>query len=272
VATAAARAVRPESDAWLTADGRRWLPVLDSQRPHVRLGVLWFLVELAALVAGSFSLVLLAVPYAATAAIGAMQVARAWRRVGYRPKMVVAALCAAAMPVAAGAAEYGLGVAVLAATAASVLVTGGGMLLLLRDAGCLVRSWLFVGLAAASVVGIARVDLGAAVALVLLWAAYDCGDYLMGADARWPAIGTLGGMAAAGVVTFWLYVLAFPPFGGAEVLVYAVPFVVLAPLGQVAASMVLPDGRALASGLRRFDAVLLAGPVWMALLEVRPPA
>jgi hypothetical protein len=271
VAGATAPLVRPESGDWVGVAGRRWLPAIDSERPHVRLGLLWFLLELVALAAASFSLVWLAVPYAAVAAVGALQIARSWRRVGYRPQALVAALSAAALPLGAGMHRTGLGVAVLAATAASVVVVPGDVRRLLADAGCTVRSWLFIGLAAASVVACGRVDLGAAVALVVLWAAYDCGDYLVGADARWPVIGTLAGLAAAGVVSFWLYLVAFPPFGGTDVIPYAVAFAVLAPLGQVAASMVLPDGRALASGLRRLDTVLLAGPAWILLLELRPP-
>jgi hypothetical protein len=50
------------------------------------------------------------------------------------------------------------------------------------------------------------------------------------------------------------------------VIVYGVVFAVLAPLGQLAASAVLPAPDEIASGLRRFDSILLGGPVWAGLM------
>jgi hypothetical protein len=85
-------------------------------------------------------------------------------------------------------------------------------------------------------------------------------------------IGFLAGAAAVGVLTFSLFVVALPPFGGSGVVPYGLAAAVLAPLGQIAASYVLPDGRALASGLRRLDSVLLVGPAWLVLFAVAPPS
>ena len=53
---------------------------------------------------------------------------------------------------------------------------------------------------------------------------------------------------------------------GGPVVIYGIVFAVLAPLGQLAASAVLPDADEIASGLRRFDSILLGGPVWAAML------
>jgi hypothetical protein len=256
-----------ESIDWTRAPGRRWWPRYDSQRPHVRLGILWFVVALGFVGGGPL---IFAVPYAAAAALGAAQAARAWRRVGHRPSVPVAAAAAAAAPFAAAVTPRGAGIAVLAGTAASVLLAGGRTGVFLRDAGCTIRCWLLLGVAAACVVSIARADLGAAFAFVLLASAYDCGDYLVGVDARWPIVGTLAGMAAVGVLSYSLFVVALPPFGGVAVFVFGAALAVLAPLGQIAGSWVLPDGRALASGVRRLDAVLLAAPAWLVLLESYP--
>jgi hypothetical protein len=237
----------------------------------VRLAIVWFAIEMSALVLGARTLVALAVPFAATAAVGAAQTARAWRRVGRRPRVWVAAGVAGALPAAAALEPAALGLAIVGGTALSVVLTPGPLAPLLRDSATTVRCWLFVGLAGASVVAVAAQDLGAAVALLLLLSAYDAGNYLVGSDSRWPIIGIVAGEAAVAVLSFSLFVVAFPPFGGAEVVLYAAVLGVLAPLGQVAGSWILPDGRALASGLRRLDSALLAGPAWMVLLELRPP-
>lgn len=233
----------------------------------MRLGVAWFVVVLPCLVIGPL---LLAVPYGVAAGLGAAQAARAWQRVGARVDLRVAAVAAATLPLGAALADWGLGAAVLVATAGSVALVAGGGRAVVATGGLTVRCWLPVGLAAAAPVALARSDTGAALALVLLVSAYDAGDYLFAADARRGWIGVLGGAAAVGVLGFSLFVVALPPFGGAPVLGFAAAVAVLAPLGQVVASWVLPDGRAVASGLRRLDSLILAGPAWLLLLHLVP--
>jgi hypothetical protein len=266
-ATKAQAKKRKESTEAPGVGGHRWWPQYDSERPHVRLGFLWFVVVLVSLVGGAPAV---AVPYAVAAALGAAQAVKAWRRVGQRPHLAAAVGTASAMPLATAVTSRGAGAAILIGAAASVLVIPGSVRVLLRDAGCTIRCWLPAGLAAASVVAVARLDIGAAVALVILVSAYDCGDYVVGADARWPIIGTLAGAAAVGVLSFSLYVVALPPFGGPPVFVFGAALALLAPLGQIAASFSLPDGRLLASGLRRLDTLVLAGPAWVALLTWYP--
>jgi hypothetical protein len=212
----------------------------------------------------------LAAVYGAAAALGAAQTARAWQLRDQAPNLPVAAACAGLLPLAACFGSEAVGAAVLVATAVSVLVAPGSVTRLLAAAGVTVRSWLFIGIAAASPVLVADIDVGAAVALVLLVSAFECGDYLMGTDARFALTGPLGGAAAVGVLSFSLFAVALPPFGGAAVVPYAVATAVLAPLGQVLASLVLPDGRAIASGLRRLDSLLVVGPAWLVLLWTQP--
>ena len=109
-----------------------------------------------------------------------------------------------------------------------------------------------------------------ALSLVVLGAAYDAGDYIFGADTRHRWVGLIAGSFAVMVVSFSLWVIQIAPFGGDPVFVFAAALIVTAPLGQVVASFVLPDGRALASGLRRLDTLIVAGPVWVLLLWYYP--
>lgn len=173
-------------------------------------------------------------------------------------------------PIGAALAGRGLGAALLVATAASVALAPGDARGVMVRGGLTVRCWLPVGLAAAAPVALARSDLGVAVALVVLVSAYDAGDYLFAAEASRGWIGILGGAAAVGVLAFALFVVALPPFGGAPVAPFAVAVAVGAPLGQLVATWVLPDGRALASGLRRLDSLVVVGPAWWLLLHVVP--
>jgi hypothetical protein len=241
----------------------------DTLRPHVRLGALWFLLVLVALAGGPLGLV---VPYGGAAALGAAQTARAWQRAGRPADVRAAAALAALLPLLAAYATWGPGAAILIGVAVSVAVARGDTRAILVAGGATIRSWLFIGMAAASVVVMAGMDLGAALALVLLTSAYDCGNYLVGSDSRWPGLGIAAGAAAVGVLSFSLFVVALPPFGGPGIVPFALATAVLAPLGQVAAAYVLPDGRALASGLRRLDSILLVAPAWLVMFALVPPA
>ncbi len=258
---------RPESGDWYRVPARRLFPAHDPARPHVRLGLAWFALVVASLWGGPAAL---AVPYGAAAGLGAAQAARAWRRVGALPVTRVAVGGAVLAPAGAAVAGRGLGAAVLLATAASVAMSPGDARAVVMRGGLSVRCWLPVGLAAASPVALARSDLGVAVALVVLVSAYDAGDYLFAAEASRGWVGIVGGALAVGVLAFALYVVALPPFGGAPVAPFALAVAVSAPLGQLVATWVLPDGRALASGLRRLDSLIVTGPTWLVLVHLVP--
>jgi hypothetical protein len=195
-------------------------------------------------------------------------VAKAWHRRRQPAFIPVAGLTALALPIAAAWGGRALGLAILGGVVLSVVAA------LARPtrqpvpaaAGWTVRSWLFVGGPAATIVLLAGYDTGAAIALVVLMSAYDAGDYVVGSGARTSWEGPLGGITAVGVLTLSLYVMNLSPFHGGAVVAYGVVFAVLAPLGQIAASAVLPEADVIASGLRRFDSILLAGPVWAVLL------
>lgn len=245
---------------------RRYAVVHDDvDRPHMRLGFLWFVALVAALVLGPPALGVLC---GLVAGVGGLQVAKAWRRRRQPAFVPVAGAAAAVLPIAAAWGGRALGAAILLGLLASVAggVLRPGRLSPLAAAGWTVRSWLFVGGAAATLVLVVGFDTGAGIALVVLMSAYDAGDYVVGSGARTVWEGPLGGVAAVAVLTLSLYVVNLSPFHGAAVVGYGIALAVLAPLGQLAASAVLPEADVIASGLRRFDSILLAGPVWAVLL------
>jgi len=241
---------------------RRYAVVYDIDGPRVRLGVLWFVVASIALVVGP---VPTAVVYGAAAAVAAAQTSIAWRRRKERPHRMVAALMGGGLALGACFGPTGAGVAVLAGTGAAVFVAStdaASRAPTLTDAGWTIRAALPVGLAAMSMVLLTDLDQGSAIALLLLVSAYETGDYLIGSGSRNPYEGPLAGIAAITVVTFIVSSLSISAFDVGQAWIFGAAVAVLAPLGQLLASAVLPTAGAPASGLRRLDSLLLAGPVW----------
>jgi len=149
------------------------------------------------------------------AGAAASQSAAAWRRAGRRPHQIVAGLTGLLMPLAAAVGTASLGaVAVLAvgAALAGAATDRRRHSSVLADAGLTLRCGFVVGLACSSLVIIHRLEIGAAICLVLLMCAYDVGDFLVGTGASTPAEGPIAGIAAVLVVTFAIGVFAFPPF------------------------------------------------------------
>ena len=240
---------------------RRYAVVYDIDGPRVRLGFLWFLVAVGALVAG---LPALAILYSATAAMAANQAALAWRARAQHPDRIVAAVGAAAVGLAAAVSTAMLGVAVLGLAAVAVLAARGrgSRRPWIVDAGYTVQCSLFAGLAAAGLLTAARYELGSAVALVLLVSAYETGDFIVGSGANNSVEGPLAGFAAIVVVTFCIAVLAIPPFDTPGALTFGALAACLCPIGQLAASAILPSASARAPALRRLDSLLVLAPVW----------
>ena len=107
-----------------------------------------------------------------------------------------------------------------------------------------------------------RLDQGSAIALLLLASAYETGDYLVGSGARNPYEGPVAGIAAITVVTFIVSTLSISAFDVGQAWLFGGAVAVLAPLGQLLASALLPAAGAPAPALRRLDSLLLAAPVW----------
>ena len=113
-----------------------------------------------------------------------------------------------------------------------------------------------------SVVLLARLDQGSAIGLLLLVSAYEAGDYIIGSGSANPFEGPGAGAAGIVVITFILSTLPISALSFGQAWVLGGSVALLAPLGQLLASALLPTAGTPASGLRRLDSLLLAAPVW----------
>jgi hypothetical protein len=251
----------------------RWWPrrplsvVYDVNGPKVRLGVLWFLANAVALTIG---LELITPLWAATAAVAALQMSRAWRKEGQRAHRAVAGIGAALLPIAAAISVGFVGVVVLLVVAISYYLAlidleGGHPV---DQAGYTLQCALFPGLAAAGVVTTLRFDVIAAIGLLLLVSAYEAGDFLIGSGARWKWEGPVMGMVAVGVMAFALSTPRLPPFVLPDALWLGAMVAVLCPVGQLLASALLPSNATRAPALRRIDSMLLLAPAWAYVVGV----
>lgn len=252
-ASAARRRKRP---------GGRYTVVYDASGPKVRLGLAWFVVALAALAAGPLAT---AAVYGLAAAIAAAQVARCWMKRRLRPNDAVAAGTAGLMGAGACLGAGGSGIALIAGVVMAYLVAAGDTKspnAALTDAGWTIQCALPAGLVAMSMVLLARLDQGSAIALLLLVSAYETGDYLIGTGARNPYEGPAAGASAIVVITFIVSTLPISALDFGQAWLFGGLVLLLAPLGQLLASALLPSNKAPASALRRLDSLLLAAPLW----------
>lgn len=232
----------------------------------MRLGLLWFGAVVAALAIGWPAVTVL---YAAAAGWAGVQAAAAWVEEGTGANRVIAAVGAGGLVVAAafGSGLLGLALLVLVVAALGAGAVGAGRRGALVDsAGTTVLCALFVGLAGAGVVLSLRLEIGAAAVLILLVAAYEVGDYLVGSGAGNALEGPAAGIVAIAVVTVVVVVLEVPPFEGADAYTFGALAAIGCPLGQLLGSLVLPRADAPAPALRRLDSLLLLGPTWPLLV------
>lgn len=259
--------VRAEARERSWRDNRYAVPY-DIDGPKVTLGVAWFAAVLAAALFDP--LAVLAVT-GVVAAVAAMQVAWWWRSEADLPRWLVGSLAILVPSAAAVGGAFGLGAGVVGATLvgvlAAVLSEARADARALRRAELTVRAAVPVGLAAGSLVVMSRLGVGPVVSLLLLVSAYEVGDFLIGTGSSNAVEGPLAGVVSSAVVG--AVVVVASPLGGADPLVPAASAVVLAPVGQLAASVILPAGAAWAPALRRLDSYLLAAPLWVLLLGPR---
>ena len=241
---------------------RRYAVVYDINGPHVRLGVVWFFFALMAIGIGPLPT---AVAYGGAAAIAAAQTARVWRKRRNRPDELVAAAMAGLMGGGAcfGAGGAGLGI-LIGVALACMRATGDAKSPhpTVVDAGWTIQCALPPGVVAMSMVLLARLDQGSALALLLLASAYETGDYLIGSGTRNPYEGPAAGAAAIVVITFIISTLPISTLDFGEAWLFGGLMLLLAPIGQLVASALLPSAKSPASALRRLDSLLLAAPVW----------
>ncbi|SRR5581483_5410391 len=243
---------------------KRLRVVYDVNGPRVRLGVLWFLLNLAVLTTGRWPFSVL---WALTGGVAALQTAKVWRAANQRPDRIVAGAGATAIGIAGAVRTGVVGIAILALVAAALFSAFSAAAANRRrnpvdDASFTIRCALFAGFAVACVAVTARFEYGAAVALILVVSAYETGDYLVGSGSSNPYEGPVAGMTAILVVTFAVTALGIKPFEFPRAFLFGGMACVLCPLGQLAASAILPKADAPASALRRIDSILLLAPVW----------
>jgi hypothetical protein len=224
--------------------------------------MLWFVVAACALASGPL---VTAVVYGTTAAVAAAQTARCWRKRGARPSEPVAAAAAGGMALGAVLGPGGLGVALLGLAGAAIwwaYVDPRARSPLLVDAGLTVQSAVFAGGAAAAMVLTLRLDIGAAIALLLLVSAYEVGDFLIGSGGRSALEGPVAGWSAMLVVIFVVGWFGLGDLDFTSAALFGLVAIGLCPAGQLLASAVLPTAASPASGLRRLDSLLLLAPLW----------
>ena len=232
--------------------------------PKVRLGVLWFALLLAAT---GVAPVALAVVLAAVAALAADELLGLHDRhestILRDPMRLPAMLVAASLPLAATA-----GAATLAGTAAVATVVvlahrvwsgpvGGAI----EDVSLVLVAAVPLGLGASAPVLLTGFNRGSAIVLLVLVAAYDAGNFLVGTGARSGWEGPFAGVVAVAVCGFGAWVVAPPPLVGHGVIALVVATAVLAPFGAPAASVLIGDAHRPARFVRRLDTLLLVGPV-----------
>src|SRR3546814_18179476 len=111
-----------------------------------------------------------------------------------------------------------------------------------------------------SIVLLARLDQGSAIALLLLVSAYETGDFLVGSGARNPYEGPAAGASAIVVITFVVSTLPISTLGFGEAWLFGGVVAVGAPLGQILASAFLPVAHAPATARRPPYLLLIVAP------------
>jgi hypothetical protein len=241
---------------------RRYAVVYDVDGPRIRLGVLWFALLIGSIVVGPWATALL---LTGMAAVAGKETAEAWNEHGSSAAWWAAALMAAVIPLASIFGVALLGLAVLCVPLVAIIVAGLDPARrgpLAEAAGTTVQSALFAGMAAAGVVLTYRFEIGAVVVLVLMVSAYEVGDFIIGSGSSNSVEGPVAGILGIVVVTFVLQVTSVPPWRGPDIWAWCALAAVFCPLGQLAASAVLPAADARAGALRRLDSLLLLAPVW----------
>jgi hypothetical protein len=252
------------------------VPVYDLTGPHVRLGVVWAALLVAALFAGAGWLAVVLAPVAGLAAV---QASRSWRKVDTpRP---IDGMAGAGAVVLVASAVFGLvglavGALVLVAAAAALhrIVLArhrAGQLRGMRSLGRTLALALVPGLAAAAPVALRGISShGSVVTLALCTYAlvYDASAFLVGAGSRRVWEGPVAGVASIAAVTVAVAAILVPPFSGARPWILGVAAVILTPLGPVVATILLGDRRARVPALRRLDSLMVLGPVWTLLALV----
>lgn len=239
--------------------------VPDASGPRVPLGLVWFAVGAAALLASRFVALAL---FGVVATVAAVQTAAALRKRGRRSRPMVAGGCAAVVAAAAVApTSRVVGLAVLIAVVAtliSALHIGGFDV---ESAGLTVRSWIGPALAVAGPIAFATLEPALGVLLFVLVCTYDAGDYLIGTASSNGLEGPVAGIVGVVAVGCGAAVLAPGALAHYSLWPAVAVTAIACPSGQLLASASLPYSGAFAPALRRIDSLIVVAPLWMLLFS-----
>lgn len=237
--------------------------------PKLTFGVAWFVLLMGAVVTSPVLVALLA---ATVAGMAGLQTGYAWYP-RHQPTRWWAAAGAFVAGMAGVVGGIGLVIAIVLGVAVSAAYAVGNPSRS-QSTGSLMevaaRSIIPVGVAAASLSALTAIGTGAAIALVVLVSAYEAGDFIVGSGASNPVEGPVSGLIALGAVVFILWVVTPSPFSSSSIVVFGALAGVCCPLGQIAASAILPRGSSWAPALRRLDSYLLVTPLWVVLVGSLP--
>lgn len=232
--------------------------------PKIRLGVLWFLAAVAALVLGRWAVLAL---WGSAAVLASWQITRAWSETpraqelpGWIPagSALASGACVAAAGVGTSLGGAALIVAPLVLVAAAML-TGRKP----AAAGAAVIGAVLASLPAMSVVLIAREEQWAALFLVVAVSFYDAGYFIGAAESSSRLEGPVTGAIGLLAVTFTASAFEAQPFDRATAWVAGAVMLLACPLGQMLTSAELPHPSTDVPAMRRLDSYLVAAPLML---------
>ena len=196
--------------------GNRYRIHYDIEGPRVRLGILWFLGAMAAFAAG---LPGVTVYFGVAFAAAGSHTLRTWRARGAPVDPRVALVGAGLVVLAAAFGPRIMGVALLVGSAGAVALGASELgddespVQAFARAGLVLQAAVPPAVAGGCLVLLARSEVWAAIALVLLVSAYETGDFLIGSGSANAVDGPLAGTVAVFVMAMAVAAVGFPPFG-----------------------------------------------------------
>ena len=256
---------------------RRYGVEYDTSGPKIRLGVAWFLLVFLAPVAtsrlidDSVGAVVFAAIYGVAAAGAAAQTARCWQSRRVKANAFVAAGFAGGATVAALAGPIPVGLTMIGLAGTTLFLAGATQhrnIRVVHKAGMTVQAALLPALAGSTLILMNDSGIGTAIALVLLASSYEVGDYVVGTGAPNRYEGPIAGLIVMLITTSVVGTTEMGVFSFRSAWLFGLIAMVLVPLGQLAASAMLPRAASPAPALRRIDSLLLAAPVWYFAIEL----
>lgn len=239
----------------------------DLSGPRIRLGVLWFLVAVAAAVFGRWATTGL---WSALAAAAAWQTTKVWMQVprtagapGWSP--LASAAVATVMVAAGGIGTAAAGVALMCLPLLLVLVhMASGYKPAV--AGAALIGAVLAAVPSLAVVLVVRAELWSGLFLVFAVSFYDAGYFVAAAESTSRLEGPVTGIIGVLAVTFAASAVEAAPFDRVTAWMAGAVVAVACPLGQMVVSAYLPSRDVRVGAMRRLDAYLVAGPLMLAAL------